>query len=878
MLPLSARRQQALLATLLLSANEIVTLGRLVAAVWGENPPASAVINIRTHVGALRRVLGRAGGGPRVATRPGGYVITVAPEELDLLRFEALAGRGERAMEEGDHVRAAREFDGALALWRGEVAEGVELAGSAEAELVRLQERRLTVCEQSVRARLALGRHAELLAELRGLTLEHPLRESLHGLLMLVLHRAGLQAEALAAYGRLTHILSEELGIEPAAEVRELRQRILRGDPVPAAPGPVSRARVRCDLPYDIGDFTGREGELDGLALAVRDTAGTAALTTVSISAIDGMAGIGKTTLAVRLAHHLAEKYPDGQLFIDLHAHTPGQPPLTAAVALEKLLRAMGVPGDAIPESTEDRAAAWRSTLAGRRVLVVLDNAVDSAQVRPLLPGARCCLTLITSRRRLAGIDSAALVSLDVLTPGQAGSLFRRVVGDGRPDREPGTVAEVLALCGHLPLAVRLAAARLRHRPAWTVSQLAERLRDGGRRLAELRDDHSSVSAVFALSYQHLMPPQRELFCLLALHPGPDFDAYAAAALVGRPVSGVRDLLEELVDVHLLQQPVAGRYRFHDLLRAYAEQLAGTEEPESVRDAALTGLLDHYLTVAAAAMDTACPFDKARRPPVPPPGPVPGPIPGIGDPDAALAWLSAEQANLMAAGRLAAEQGRQRHVAGLSATLARYLDTRARYDDALTLHAAALEVGRRQSDFAGQSLAAYHLGWVHVWLDHREKAYELMQESLLFARKAGDRLGEGYAHAGLGHVHLDSGRYDEALEHSREALRHARWADDLLLQGYALIALACVHRDLHDYGKALRYYSEAAEVGSRTDDAMVRGRAANGLGHAYVQLGRHDEARHHLEEALAFAVQSCHRSLENYARAGLAALDRPAED
>ena len=872
-LPIRAPGRRSLVAALLLAANQVVSVDRLVEVIWGAGGSASSVPNLRTHVVALRRLLAEAGAGSdRVLTRSGGYLLVVEPGELDLAVFEDLVAQGRAAQQQEDHALAARTFGQALDLWSGPPLENVTLHGSAEPEVARLAEERLAVIQERLAARLACGEHAEVIGELRGFVVEHPLRESLWALLMLALWRAGRPADALVAYDEARHRLAEELGVDPGPELRRLNQRILSGEEtsVPEAPRrTAARAAARCELPGDIGDFTGRESELRQLIDSVR----TDQASTVVVSAIDGMAGIGKTTLAVHCARRLAESYPDGQLFVDLWAHTSGHQPLTPSAALGRLLRAMDVPGDQVPEELEERAALWRATLTGRRVLIVLDNAADSAQVRGLLPGAPGCLALVTSRRRLTDLDSVYLLTLDVLPPADAMALFEQVVGDSRPVEEPDAAREVLALCGHLPLAIRIAAARLRHRRAWDVAHLRDRLRDHQRRLAELRGDDRSVVAVFALSYQQLTEDQRRLFRLLGLHPGTDIDANAASALTGEPVREQEELLADLFDAHLLQEPSAGRYRLHDLLRAYAAQLAADEDTEADRHAALTRLFGYYAHTASRAMDLIAPAERQRRPVVDAIG---GPEPDLADDDAALAWLETERVNLMAIAAYGTEHGRPAETSRLAGILGRYLETRAYHDDALALHTNALTAARAAGDRNGEGDALAGIGRVHARWGNAREALDRLGEALVLYRETGNRAGQCTALNNIGYMHWTAGRYTQAVDCFEQSLDISTASGDTTSQSFVLNNLGLVYRRLGRYDEAVTAYRHALVIMRADRNRAAEGVVLDNLGYVLGRLGRHTEALEHLHAALAMARESGHRPGQSAALNGLGYVHRDA--
>jgi DNA-binding SARP family transcriptional activator len=469
-------------------------------------------------VSALRQVLGLAGRAepPLLSTEPGGYQMRLSPADLDLLTFEELAAQGRRALTEGQPVLASERLRGALGLWRGRPFEDVALDPRLGAELIRLEERKLATQETWIESQLALGHHGDLLAELGALVAEQPLRERLQAHWMLALYRSGRQAEALRAYRELRRTLIRELGIEPSPPLQRLHHQILAGHADLAAPAGPQPAVPR-ELPRDIASFTGRAAELEFLygAAGAGDPAPV-------IAAIDGMAGVGKTTLAVHAAHLLAHRYADGQLFVDLRGFTRGGSPMDPADALDQMLRSLGVPGERIPHDPDARAALYRTLLAGRRVLILLDNVAEEAQVRPLLPGAPGCLTLITSRRRLAGLDDVRPLTLDVLPRQDAVALFARTAGEQRVSGEPPVLlGEIVELCGRLPLAIRIAAARLRVRPGWSPAHLADRMRDHQHRLGELEVGISASPRRWTCPTTTSPPASRTCIACWACTPAP---------------------------------------------------------------------------------------------------------------------------------------------------------------------------------------------------------------------------------------------------------------------------------------------------------------------------------------------------------------------
>ncbi|WP_197093754.1 AfsR/SARP family transcriptional regulator [Nonomuraea sp. SBT364] len=863
-LPALAPRHRAFLGCLLLHAGRAQSVERLIGAVWGPTPPDTARAQVHAALAAIRRVLRAAGAADQLRTSVAGYVLTTRPGQLDLEDFTALVTTAE-----DDPGQSARHLRSALALWRGPALADVH-ADYAPGARARLEDRRLTAVERLADLELAAGRHEGLIdllgAELAG----HPLRERLTGQLMLALNRAGRQADALSTGRGYRARLVREQGLDPGPAFLAVEESVLHGPigPVVRASGATAGESRRGEpaavrkatfLPYDIADFAGRTAELTQLIDAPSPTGDAVP----SITAIDGMAGIGKTALAVHAAHHLAAHYPDGRLFVDLHAHTAGRQRVTAFEALEALLRQLGIRAEAIPAQAEERAALWRAELAGRRVLVVLDNAADAAHVRPLLPGPSDSLVLITSRRRLTDLDGVRSLPMDVLPAADATELFTRIAGE-RAVREPDAVAEVLLLCGFLPLAVRIAGARLRHRPRWSVAYLAQRLRDERRRLSELATAERGVAAAFALSYRQLDEAERRLFRLLGLHPGRDVDPHAAAALAGTAVPEAEERLEALLDTHMLQQHEPGRYRFHDLLRQYAHDTAA-EEPPPERHAALTRLLDHHLSAASAAMDLLYPDSAHRRPRTGPPTMRFG---GVAD---ARAWLEAERGNLVRSAAHACDTGRPAHTGLLATTLYRYLYDHALHDDALTLYGKALAAARQLGDPAGEGRALTDLGWVrHTQGDHRLAA-EHFEQALTVCRSAGDRRGQARALTGLGDVRARTGDHGAALAALGRSLELFRELGDRFGEAVTTDYLGVAHERQGRFAEAAGLHREALElfrgIGSRGGEAD----ALHHLGVARLRQGRPAQADGHHRDALELYRRFGYRRGEAKALNGVAA-------
>jgi DNA-binding SARP family transcriptional activator len=825
-------KQRAVLAALLMAAGRVVSLDELIEMLWGPAPPVTARDALQNHVMRLRKGLGDEGS--RVITQPPGYRIRLDPGELDVTRFQARLDAARAAVRDNCWEAAASAAKAALALCRGEPLADVDSETLMLREAPRLAELRLEALEMRVDADLHLGRHAEVITELRQLTGACPLRERLHGQLMLALYRDGRQAEALAAYSRARKVLVEELGVEPGAELRELHQQILAGNDVqPAASPPTAQAAVTVpalaapvvprQLPAAPGHFTGRRSELDLLAglagLAGKPDGADGPGGTVVISAIHGMAGIGKTALAVHAGHRLAGRFPDGQLFIDLHGYTKGHPPREPGQALDWLLRALGVSAQRIPEDTEARAALYRQRLAGTSMLIVLDNAVDEAQVRPLLPGVPGCLVLVTSRRRLKGLDDARTISLDLLALADAVALLRTVIGPERVSAGDRLLREVAELCGCLPLALRIAGALLRHRPAWDLEHLAGLLRRRHERVRALSDGERDLCAVFDLSYGGLDEQHQLLFRRLGLVPGPDADAYAAAALVECDPGTATALLEDMVDQNLLIAHAPGRYRLHDLLRGYASTLAGREPAERSR-AVLDRLMHYY---AHTSQRASIPLARYPRPAAD--GAAPAHVPALTDTDAARAWLRTERENLEAACTYARMSALDSHLIALAGGLAEILRSDGPLTRALDLHQAAADTAERDGSPATYANALIDLGTARRMTGDLSGAAKSFTRALEIYRAIDDFNGQANALADLGGVRFLTADLSTAAEHLGRALEIYRKIGDLNGQAAVLTHLGRVQQLTGNLAGAVEDLTWALEIyraiGHRSGEAAA---------------------------------------------------------
>jgi DNA-binding SARP family transcriptional activator len=935
------QRCSIVLAALALSAGRLVTTQSLIEDVWGEQLPQSATSSLHNLVARLRRVVGA----DAIRTVPAGYVLDVDPEQVDALRFRRLVGDAARSREP---AKARVLLAEALSLWDGEPLAAVASERLRRDVAPRLAEELLAAAERRIDLDLAAGQCEDLIPELRDLTSRYPLRETLWRQLIVALDVAGRRADALNAYHELRTELSEQIGVEPGAELRGLYQSLLKestdvgsesgGDAESTAQPRQFVQPGRDDLPADTADFTGRSQELERLLATAAGPENASA--SITISLIDGMAGIGKTTLAVRLAHRLAEHYPDGRLFIDLRGHTPGDEPMDSAAALGDLLRALGLSGDHLPEELSRRAALWRTQLAGRRVLVVLDNASSASQVRPLIPGSAGCLAIVTSRRRIADLDGAHVLSLDAFPEDDASALFAAIAGADRCAAEPEALADVLEACGYLPLGLRIAAARLRSRPAWSVRHLANRLADERHRLAELAAGERSVAAAFALSYEQLTPAQQRAFRLIGLHPGTFADVHLTAALVGVDLREAETLLEDLVDAHLLQQPTAGHYQFHDLLRQYARAMLERDEPAPATDEAVRRMLDYYSAATAHvssyfAISNASESADAR---------LQYQLPAFESDREAFDWYEEQHANLLAIIAYAKDNGYGEYLCSwlnavwwflrMRGHLAEWIDAQTvatdaaarlmdphtaadmhrllgmalweseRYGDAMTHYRRAVDLYTDTNDVGFRARTESNLAFVCYRLGHYEQALELFERALRDNRDAegsptpdtddGDDGDDGLSSgtlieasilAGFGYVYQAIGRHADALAPARESLALFERVRDFLAQGQAhsllgrvLASTAAESAEPEQAATALEHHREALSIIRECEARASETEALNAFGDTLRTLGRPAEAREQYESALALAMQLNLRYEQARAHDGIAGTFRASDN
>ncbi|MCZ7438898.1 BTAD domain-containing putative transcriptional regulator [Micromonospora sp. WMMC241] len=820
--PLRSPKQRAVLAVLLVHAGRVTSLDLLLAALWGDDPPDTAVGQVQTLIWRLRGVLGD----DAIATRPGGYRLTAAPEALDAAVFATTAAEAAELAAAGRLDEAARRYDEALAGWRGPVLADVRLPGDPGAAgfhsaVAELTEQRRAVERDRIDVEFDLGRHAELLPRLHRMVRDEPLREELRERLMRALHRTGRRAEALEVYrqGRAAGVA--ELGLEPGPSLQALHGRILAGDPLLDAAGDVP-ARPVAQLPMDAPDFVDRDEVAE--ALVARLTADPA--TAPRVVAVSGVAGGGKTTLAVHVGHRVRASFPDGQLFVDLRG---GGEPLDPGAVLGRFLQALGEEPRAVPAGTDDRAALFRARTAGRRLLVLLDNAAGENQVRPLLPAEPRCAVLVTARRRLTALPGATHVDLGIFTTEQAVDLLRHALGPARVSAEHADCRRVAERCGHLPLAIRIAAARLAARPHWPVRRLADQLADERARLDVLRTGDLAVRSSLATSYQELTDAERRLLRLLGAVDLPRVPAWAAAALLDLPLAAAEELTERLVEARLVDVDPTG-YRLHDLIRAYAGELSAAEDPAEAARSALARLVGGWLTLtdeayrrtpggfrrgaagAAARWSrwTAADLDALLTDPV--------------------AWFEAARGQLAGAVRRAASAGLDEAAWNLANTLGRFLELREHLDD--------------WDVTTGAALAA--------------------------CEAAGNETGQAWLLRARGERHLNLDRLDDALSCLDAALSRFERLDERAGQALALRAAGTAHRLRHDDAAAMTALGRAEAITVELGDPTGQAQVLFGLGAAHRVAGRTGAAETAFRSALALFQQLGDRFGEAYTSTSLA--------
>jgi DNA-binding SARP family transcriptional activator len=870
--PVGPQKQRAMLAVLLLLANERVSLDRLIGELW-DDPPRSAVANLRTYASGLRRLLSQLDGGPagvdRLVASAAGYQLRVDPDELDLYRFQNAIELGRATLARGDHAAAAARFRAALDLWRGRPAEDVRPGPELATRVTLLEEQHLSLVEDLIQARLALGEHASVTGELRLLIAANPYRERLRHQLMLALYRSGDAPAALSAYVETRTVLADQLGLEPGAELSRLHQAVLRRAPElctpdattesvdPPATGPDDPPRPAeppRQLPPDPAAFVGRVDELRAIERVCAATHGPR--TGPPVVVLHGRGGMGKTTLAVHAAHRLASHYPDGQLYLDLQDGAPGGPGLDPLSALGQLLRALGVPAKDVPLELGAAAARFRSETATRRLLVVLDGATGTPQLRPLLPAGRDCAVLITSRRPASTLD-ALRIRLDRLGDADGRRLLDTLCGDGRAEDDPDATHQLVTLCDGHPLALRIAGARLTARPDWPVAVLADRLDDERDRLDELRTDDLCLRSSFWNAYRQLLdsadPDDRTAaaaFRLLSLLSVPELPLPLAAVTIGVPHRRALTLLDRLTETHLLDALGPARFRLPDLLRLFGAELAEEVDPAADRQRAVCRGLTAYLTTLLRASQLLRPLRVA--------GLAIGPtVAELGTLDDAVRWVDGDLAGIIVAARRACDAAPQLTRLCLAAipSVVGWLQKRNRWAEADDLVAVCERAATLTRDDAALATVLPLRATLHWRTGSPEAARGALESALELWRRLGDRAGEGRALQHLGWFHHRAGSPRRAVDLVRSAVELLADANPAWLAA-ALHNLAEIEFELGDFPTAGVHLTRCLAMRLEQNDAVGEAITLVALGRTHSQLGRHLDAL----TALSAGLRLCRRT------------------
>lgn len=877
----------SLLAALLVSPNQVVSAADLINLVWDGEGPAHPAAALQSAVFRLRRLLGEA----VVETVGRGYRVCARSENLDLLEFRRLTAVAAAEGAQGADQAAVAFLDQALGLWRLPVLGNVNPGVLSRDVAPRLTDQYLDAHEMRAALCLRLGWHRRIADELAGLVNAFSFREQLAGCLMVALYRCGRQAEALAVYDKLRRSLAEELGVDPSAELQELHLHIVRADlagpeeALVSSVGTVSDRSARAadpvagighvprQLPPDIADFIGREAELslarDLLARADRDRPYGG----LPICILTGPGGVGKSALAVHTAHQISAAYPDGQLYVDLQG--AGDRHADPGEILSRFLRALGVAGQEVPAGQDERAALYRSLVADRRMLVLLDNAADEGQIRQLLPGGTGCAVIVTARSRITGLPGGQLIQLGMLDDGQATELLQRVAGASRISAEPAETRALVRLTGGLPLALRIVGARLAARPHWQISTMAGRLADGRRRLSELRHGDLDVRASLALSYQGLAPAARTLLRRIALLEAPDLPAWAGAALLDRDLAHTQDLFDRLLDAQLVQTAghesgESARYRCHDLIHAYARELALTEDSAAVRKAALARTFGALLALSGRAHQQIYGGDYTILH-----GTAPRWLAADMDPakivgKEPLAWLEGERMLIVAAVRQGADLGLDEFCwdqAWIAVTL---FQTRGYLDDWRMAQEQAIAAARQAGNLRGEAAMLTSLASRLIHQQDYDGARVLSKQGAQLFTKIGDRHGYALCQQWLAWCDKMSGRLDLALARYEGAREAVREAGDLFMEMSITREMARIHIDRGELAAASKYLDQTASISRDIGSAYAYSIALHMRGQLYLRQGRPLQAEHVFGQVLHLAQTNGDLIGQLHARLGLA--------
>lgn len=847
--------RRVILGVLAMRAGEVVPYTQLVDVLWGESPPRTAFKTLHSHVARIRQALAAAGVTAVITTHDAGYVLELAPERVDAHRFELLVRAARADLARGDKRNAVETLRAATGLWRGEPFSGTELGDWGRHEFDRLRELRLSATEDRWDAEIATGGAPAAALELPRLVAGEPLRERPTGLLMLALHRCGRHAEALTAYENLRHRLADELGVDPGPELSDLHTAILRRDAALAAPvaaAPPVASQVPAQIPARAGHFTGRAMELSRLDDALTGDE-------PPIVVISGPAGMGKTSLAVQWAAGVAARFPDGHLFLDLRGHDPDHA-VTAEQALAHLLRGLDVPEDRIPAGSSARSALYRTLLHTRRCVVLVDDAGSVDHVLPLVPGSDTSVLVVTSRRSLTGLVARHAVRhivLDALDGASSVALLGKVLGKDRVAREPEATARLAHACAGMPLALRIAAARLVGVPTRSVAELVDELSGARLEGLALEGDLRTVAAVLASAYRPLSAGAARLLRLVATVPAPTVSAHLGAALADVPVATARTTLGELSGAHLVIGAGEDRYRFHDLIREFARGRAAVEEPEP--DAVVGRLVDWYLFVADEANRLVNPDRDAVKPvfqfPLPP-------LPFVAGRHEATAFLESERDGFLPVIQYAREHGMPVAAWHLVYLLASFYEVSGHWTERVELCRAGLDAARDAGDRAGEAEMLRALGVAFYMTRRLTEAVATNLTALDVVRDIRDLAGEGHVLNNLANAYADLRRFDEAEPAFRAAAERATAAGNRIgvglakrNLGYALVRMGRAQESLAPLASALAIFDDIGNV-------RLRAGTLDTLGEARRDLGRHADALRDFAEALAISREIGDRWLE----------------